>query len=112
MVPGVEKCHLGLQAPHFGALEMERGPGLTKLRGGRQKSWKPFSCCEESKKKKKRCLGSHQATKWDLREERAGRVITTQDMSLGLRVQELCRVRGPRSEQIQGHGLNEYWLVT
>lgn len=42
-----------LQAPHFGALEMERGPGLTKLRGGRQKSWKPFSCCGRTKKKKK-----------------------------------------------------------
>lgn len=110
MVPGVEKCHLGLQAPHFGALETERSPGLTKLTGGRQRSWRSFSCCGGQKNKKD--VQEANRPEWDLREERAGRVTTTQDMSLGLWIQELCHVRGPRDEQIQGCGLNEYWLVT
>ena len=62
--------------------------------------------------KNKKDVQEAKRPEWDPREERVGRVTTTQDMSLGLRVQELCHVRGPRAEQIQGCGLNEYWLVT
>ena len=100
----------GTPGTSFWSLETERGPGLTKLTEERQRSQRPFSCWGGQKNKKD--VQDAKRPEWDPREERAGRVTTTQDMSLGLRVQELCHVRGPRAEQIRGCGLNEYWLVT